>query len=225
MQPPTLTAAPEAIIFDFGGVLDYQDNQEAWNTHRNRMASLLGLNADQLWSHLYNSQIYEDYLRGKITSAEYWNRVLTPLGLSDPSQQAIFENSLFYPDAVTINPDMRDLLRTLKQHYRLAVLSNHPRKDLGEWLTGQHGLSNLFEDIICSANIGFAKPDPEIFRITLDRLHIPATAALFIDDLDSNTKAADALGIQTITFRSPTQLRQDLQAKGIRLTKDTLEIA
>jgi FMN phosphatase YigB (HAD superfamily) len=60
-----------------------------------------------------------------------------------------------------------------------------------------------------------AKPEPEIYQLALKLLGIAPEEALFIDDLPRNTIAAEALGIPSIVFESPAQLRRELQARGI----------
>ncbi len=46
---------------------------------------------------------------------------------------------------------------------------------------------------------GIHKPDPDIYRIVLQRLgDIKPSEAVFLDDIGGNLKAAKKLGIQTI---------------------------
>jgi FMN phosphatase YigB (HAD superfamily) len=59
------------------------------------------------------------------------------------------------------------------------------------------------------------KPDKAIFNLFLDRVRQPAGECLFIDDHDSNIRAARDLGFQTILFQSPQQLETELRRIGI----------
>jgi 2-haloacid dehalogenase len=61
------------------------------------------------------------------------------------------------------------------------------------------------------------KPDPQIYRILLDRLAQPAHECLFIDDSEKNVVAARQMGIHAIHFHSPEALRVQLQEMGIML--------
>jgi 2-haloacid dehalogenase len=72
-----------------------------------------------------------------------------------------------------------------------------------------------FDGIVVSGNEGVIKPDPRIFRILLDRYRIDPQAAVFIDDNPANAKAAEALGIHGIHFRSPALLRRELESLGL----------
>lgn len=72
-----------------------------------------------------------------------------------------------------------------------------------------------FEDVILSGAVKAAKPDPEIYHATLERVQREAGDCLFIDDSEGNIRAARELGFQTILFTSPEQLRAELSGRGL----------
>ena len=72
-----------------------------------------------------------------------------------------------------------------------------------------------FDGIVVSGREGVIKPDPRIFRILCERYRVAPESAVFIDDVAANAAAASALGIHGIHFRSPAQLRRDLEACGL----------
>jgi len=63
-----------------------------------------------------------------------------------------------------------------------------------------HPLEARFDAVVISCEIGLAKPDPRIFRLCLERLGLPAAAALFVDDRADNVEGAAAVGLQTLQF-------------------------
>ena len=71
-----------------------------------------------------------------------------------------------------------------------------------------------FDGIVVSGEEGVIKPDPRIFRILLERYRIAPEEAVFIDDNPGNAAAAAALGIHGIHFRSPDDLRRELESLG-----------
>lgn len=109
-----------------------------------------------------------------------------------------------------------DLLQALKdsERYRIYGLTNWSAetfpiaKDRFEFL-------NWFDGIVVSGEEKNRKPFPEFYQLLLDRYSVKAEEALFIDDNLRNIEAANKLGIQTIAFRSPDQLRLELQEKNI----------
>lgn len=55
-----------------------------------------------------------------------------------------------------------------------------------------------FDPILISGEVGLRKPDPEIFRLLLRRLELPAGRVAFVDDVPPNVRAAAELGIQAV---------------------------
>jgi len=69
---------------------------------------------------------------------------------------------------------------------------------------------DLFDDMVISGEVGFAKPEPEIYQIMLKRVGRSARECLFIDDSLPNIRQANTMGFVTIHFQSPAQLEQEL---------------
>ena len=59
----------------------------------------------------------------------------------------------------------------------------------------------FFDHFISSCEIGLRKPNPEIFKLALERIGCRADEAVFLDDIGSNLKAASKLGIRCIRVR------------------------
>ena len=58
-----------------------------------------------------------------------------------------------------------------------------------------------FDHFISSSEIGLRKPNPEIFKLTLNTIGCRAEEAVFLDDIGSNLKAAAKFGIRCIRVR------------------------
>ncbi|MGZ5286607.1 MAG: HAD-IA family hydrolase, partial [Flavisolibacter sp.] len=72
-----------------------------------------------------------------------------------------------------------------------------------------------FHGRLVSGEEKMRKPHPEFYRLLLSRFDLQADTALFIDDNIRNVKAAEALGIRSIHFQSPRDLKKDLMGMGI----------
>ena len=59
------------------------------------------------------------------------------------------------------------------------------------------------------------KPDPQIYRLTVDRMGLLPEKCLFVDDKERNAAVAEMLGKKAIVFRSAAQLMQRLDTSGI----------
>jgi 2-haloacid dehalogenase len=71
---------------------------------------------------------------------------------------------------------------------------------------------------VVSSSEGVIKPDPEIFRRLLARFDLEASATVMIDDSPRNIEVAARLGMATVLFHSPEQLRAELVALGLPLS-------
>ena len=110
------------------------------------------------------------------------------------------------------------LLKKLVDHpdYRVVALTNWSAETFPIALA-RFDFLHWFEGIVVSGTERTRKPFPEIYQTTLERFGLEAPASLFIDDNARNIAAAAALGIQTIQFKNPDQLKTDLRTKGIRI--------
>jgi soluble epoxide hydrolase / lipid-phosphate phosphatase len=58
-----------------------------------------------------------------------------------------------------------------------------------------------FDHFISSSEIGLRKPNPEIFKLALERIGCRADEVVFLDDIGNNLKAASKLGIRCVRVR------------------------
>ena len=79
------------------------------------------------------------------------------------------------------------------------------------------GYYDLFSPVLLSYEIGVKKPNPEAFKILLEKLQKPASSVIFIDDKIENVEAARNFGIDSIHFTNPGQLKKELTDKGLSL--------
>jgi putative hydrolase of the HAD superfamily len=75
----------------------------------------------------------------------------------------------------------------------LALVSNW---DIGlAEHVGRLGADGLFSAVVTSAEAGAAKPDPSVFRIALERLHVEPGRALHVGDESEDEQGALAAGM------------------------------
>ena len=68
-----------------------------------------------------------------------------------------------------------------------------------------------FDVVVESAREGLRKPDPRIYSLTLARLDVLASEAVFLDDLGINLKPARAMGMTTIKVVHPADALAELE--------------
>ncbi|MFF0250853.1 HAD-IA family hydrolase [Streptosporangium sandarakinum] len=65
------------------------------------------------------------------------------------------------------------------------------------------GVWDLFDHHVTSEAEGVAKPDPRVYRLTLERMSPTAGECVFVDDTPANLLPAQALGIETVLADRP----------------------
>lgn len=96
---------------------------------------------------------------------------------------------------------MQSLMEKLQEKgVRLAILSNtHPER---AYVYTKNGFYAPFSPVVLSCEVGFRKPEREIFDSFLTQAGVKASECLFIDDKEENTDQAKALGFHVIHFQS-----------------------
>jgi putative hydrolase of the HAD superfamily len=91
-------------------------------------------------------------------------------------------------------------IRELKgEGFQLALLTNNIA-EFGDHWKATFPLDELFEIVVDSSSVGMRKPDPAIYRLTLEQLRVAPNASVFIDDNADNIRAARDLGMETVHF-------------------------
>ena len=201
--------ALRAVVFDYGLVLTGPPDPDAHAA----MVRITGLPVARFES-LYWADRHA-YDEGKLTGLAFWQKIVREAGLN-LSTAAIEElNSLDARMWTTQNPSMLAWQLALKQRgLRTAILSNMGDNVLAS-VEREFAWIRRFDVLVWSYQLHMAKPDPAIYRYTLEKLGTRPEETLFLDDKPVNIETARVLGIQTIQFSTVEQLRADLIAAGL----------
>ena len=197
-----------AIVFDFGGVLIDWDPRYLYRK----------LFAD-------DSQGMERFLE-EINFYD-WN---LQQDAGRPFAEAIAEHCRLYPEYCEliraydarweeslrgpIQPSIA-ILKALKQTDTMLFGLSNWSVEKFELVRCQYEFLDWFESIIISGQVKIVKPDPRIFRLTLDQIGRPASECLLIDDSAANIDVAREMGFNTIHFQSPGQMKTELLELGL----------
>jgi putative hydrolase of the HAD superfamily len=207
-------ATIEAVVCDFGGVLttplmgSFMALQDAHGVSVEDFGEAMRAAAAEEGGEipLYKLE------RGEITEVEYLEILrdrLEPLLGHRPDLHRFRE--VFF-DALHPNEPMIDLMRECKSGgRRMAMLTNNVQEWEPLWRT-MLPVDEIFELVIDSGWVGYRKPEPQIYEITAERLGLPASACLFVDDLEVNCEAARELGFIAVQYREPEQAIAEVRA-------------
>ena len=110
-----------------------------------------------------------------------------------------------------LDQNVRLLPELKKQGFRLYYLSNFPIDIFEEIKTGYY-FFRYFDGGVISSEVKFSKPDSRIYKTLLEKYSLVAEECLFIDDLEVNVRAAEALGMKGLVTFGSDEISKELAA-------------
>ncbi len=222
-------ARVRAVVFDVGGTLIYPADPVGETYARFAAKFGLKLNAEAT-----NTAFREAFAscspreKGTIPSdgndAAWWRQVVTKsLGEQSFAEAAAFDaffdqvyTYFAKPEAWGIYPEVSEVLEALRDRaVDLAVLSNWDAR-LNAVLDGL-GLGECFSHRFISAELGWEKPDPAIYRHVTEILRVAPGAVLSVGDHPKNdVEGPKKAGWQAVQIERP---KRDLWAAVRAITK------
>jgi HAD superfamily hydrolase (TIGR01509 family) len=193
----------QAVICDLFDVLFLAGDPTRHREYETR----LGLPERGLRQAMVRSPSFVQALRGQITEEQLWRDVAQSIG-DDPTQWSMIADTFY--SAVRVNEVLADFLRSLRPHYRTAILSNAP-DGIRAWIQRFH-LDQAVDEIIISAEVQVSKPYPDIFQLAAHRLGVQPQEAIFIDDEPRFIAGAQAVGMTGVLFTDTAQAIAQVQA-------------
>ncbi len=189
-----------AVLFDLGGTLvDYHDFG-----HWTELAHRCFVPADEeRMAHGFFEVERETDNRERIGQCEFWRRTLEraserPVDL--PTAERFTALLKERPGFFRLYSDTRRCLDHLRSDgRRLAVVSNSSSEAHTRSILHTTGILPYFERVVSSGTEGVEKPDPEIFRRTLERMRLPAGDAFYVGNLAfTDAIAAKEAGLHSV---------------------------
>ncbi len=202
-----------AVISDFGGVLTTPLIQSfvAFQDQTGIAMEMLGSAMQRMAERDGSHPLYE-LEKGELTEASFLERIADELEPELGHRPEMHRFSEIYFEALKPNPPMIDLMRELKRRgLRMALLTNNVREWEPLWRS-MVPIDELFDVVVDSAFVGCRKPDPEIYKITLERIGLAGDECLFVDDVEVNCAAARELGMTAVHFRANEQAIEEIRA-------------
>lgn len=187
------------IIFDLGGVIldiNYQATIDAFVE--------IGIkDFSNLYSQKDQRQIFDDFEIGKITSNQFISSI-----------QSLSQNSISKDKIITawnamlleINTEKLDYLLSLKERFRIFLLSNTNEIHISKFEAGLAKKNELkkfydcFEKVHFSSRFSLRKPNVDCFKKVLKFNKLNASETIFIDDSKQHVEGALKYGIKGYLF-------------------------
>jgi putative hydrolase of the HAD superfamily len=192
----------KAIIWDFGGVLLRTEDRGP----RQQLAQRLGTSPGELEYLVFAGDSSLQAQLGKISLDQHWENIRLHYGFQPEEMQGI-KTSFWGGDQ--LDYELVDIIRRLRGRYRTALLSN-AWENLRSLMTNDWHISDAFDTIVISAEVGLMKPDPQVFHLVLEKVGVTPQETAFIDDFGENIEAARHQGLNVIHFNNRTQALSEL---------------
>ncbi len=187
-----------AIVFDLDGVLRHFDSKSIDEIEQRH-----NLAHGAIHSTAFSTPLLGMVTTGAITRREWVEQVGEQLG----NRQAAVEWSKLRP---SVDGEVLELVDELRaSDCATAILTNGT--DEVPYELHSQGIAPHFDHVFNSAEIGVAKPEPEVFDFVLRVLDLPANSVFFTDDSASKLTGAHTRGIHTHHFRDIAGLRRALR--------------
>src|SRR3954454_3376513 len=181
-----------AVVFDVGGVLERVDDASWPAVWVQRWEQRAGVATGRVAERLAQHAPLDGVVTGHILEDEVRRVYADALGL-DERQAAEMMAEMWDGYCGELDVELRNFCAGLRPRYRTGILSNSADGARREEQR-RYGFDQLVDVIVYSHEVGLAKPDPAVFRLTEERLGVLPEEIVFVDDHEPHVRAAEALG-------------------------------
>ncbi len=114
---------------------------------------------------------------------------------------------------VRIDLDAIPLLSELKKSKKIALITNFDHPPYIYSILNKYNFIEYFDEITISGEVGFKKPDPSIFFITLKKMKLESQEVIYIGDSKEDIIGASKAGIKPILIQRKKIIGNDYGAK------------
>jgi putative hydrolase of the HAD superfamily len=194
----------KGVVFDYGKVISFDQPKDTME----KIAAVAGIDAKVLESLVWKHRAEFD--RGRIRGKEYYRNILknADIELDDASLQKMIEIDI--NSWSMVNPETVKLMKDLKAAgMKIAILSNMPH-DFLDMKFHEIDVFSLPDVFVFSCNVGWIKPEKEIYTILIKERKLLPAELVFFDDRQINVDGALAAGIHGFLWTNAEQGRHDL---------------
>jgi putative hydrolase of the HAD superfamily len=195
----------EALVFDFGNVIiniDVERTIEAF-------AALTQRPMSRVKTVFEEDQIFRRYETGLFQDTEFRDIIRQALGFPFSDQEI---DSAWNALLLNVPKERITLIENLKTRYPVYLLSNTNNIHIeacNKYFKANFGIPtvrSLFSKAFYSYEMELWKPEKAIYKTLLNEIGKEPNQVLFVDDNDSNIKAASEIGIQTLHLIPPDDI-------------------
>ena len=188
----------KGLLVDYGGVL----TTNVWDSFR-AFCDAEGLDRNEVKRLFRDDPEALGLLRrletGELTEEEFAAAFGPMLGLAEDRRDDLVERLFagMQPEEAMFEA----LRRARAAGVRTGMISN-------SWGRGRYDRSRfgeLFDGVVISGEVGLHKPQAQIFELGAERVGLPPSQCVFVDDLRENCEGAEAVGMISVLHRGAAE--------------------
>ncbi len=208
----------KTLLFDLDGtILDFSKTEEAALTAAYKIVfDTKPIDNLQSVYHKINSALWKEFEKGNIDIKDLKKKRFSDLFVyfdlnADPEVFSNIYLSELGKGGYLLEGAM-DILNYCKKHYRLAAITNGIG-DVQRSRIRVAKIEHFFETIVISEDVGIAKPDPGIFKITFKKMELTQKEEILMigDSLSSDILGGINAGIDTCWIKVKGIEQKDIQ--------------
>lgn len=171
----------EAVFFDLFFTLIIP----IYSSGRNEF-DVLEMDADEWEKYAEDNILYKNRALGKITDEKKIIEEIINIMPYDVNQEQKDEILCLRQERMRQALQMVDdkIIRTItemhNQGIKIGLISNADKIDRKSW--EESPLSKIFDDAVFSCDVGYLKPDVEIYKLAMNRMNVKAGQVVFVGD-------------------------------------------
>ncbi|MFE6734265.1 HAD family hydrolase [Microbacterium sp. NPDC057650] len=190
------------VLFDLDGVIRHFDPAVTIDIERRH-----GIAPGRMMKVAFAGAAAEQLTVGRLRRADWITGIGASLGAPDAAEEWGAQRARLDDDVLALAAGLT------RSGIRTAILTNGTDGIPAE--VEALGLPALFDPIFNSAEIGVAKPDPEVYARVVDVLGCDPEEIFFTDDSSRNVAAAIEAGMRGHCFEDAAGLRDALRENGV----------
>jgi putative hydrolase of the HAD superfamily len=192
------------LIFDLGNVLISFKPSEYFSKNNYPDAIKATILSD-----IFGSKEWQMIDKGEISTEEAIDAIAKKSSLNKEEIDHIFNlrTDLMFP----LDQNVRLLPALKKRGFRLYYLSNFPLDIFDEIKNGYYFFKH-FDGGLISAEVKSSKPESPIYEILLEKYSLTSEECLFIDDIEINVRAAEAIGMKGLFTNGSLEISKEIEA-------------
>ncbi|MBM7556210.1 HAD hydrolase-like protein [Halanaerobacter jeridensis] len=196
----------QVLLFDLGGVV----SETKFERVLDKYAQKYNWNLAEMKENIFSEE-YMALLAGKMNLEEFSHWLAGEIEELSIPELKEFVTEYYYSEEP--KEEVVNLIERIDSQYQLGLVTN----DIGrlDEKLAYLNLTGVFDKIINSSQVGYCKPQVEIYQSALEKFDVKGEKVIYIDNDPVCLNNAASLGIKAIKFVNAQQLENRLSELGI----------